>query len=154
MHTLFPQTLEGRIEFSLVLFHEIETATFDDGGQPLRRHDKLAKINDLADASLQVARQFLVGQEQDVRVAPVLPPAMDVLEPGAVLDLATHEPLEKLGEGSLIAYVRAVEMIIRNHHVPPLAGDINVPARSFWDRAIGQVALESPRRRAGFKSAG
>src|SRR5262249_21906713 len=110
---LLPERFQGWVELVFVLFHESETAPFEDHRPALRRHVEPAKGNDLADAALQVARQLLVGQEQDIGIVPVGPPALDVSKPGAIAHLAAQEQVEELAEGAFVAVVGAVQVVVR-----------------------------------------
>src|SRR5262245_14595996 len=135
LRPLLPEQFQGGVELAFVLFHERETATLENDRKSLWRHVEAAEGDDLAEALFQVARQLLVGQEQDVRVVPVRPPAADMPEPGSEIDLAAQEVVKELSEGPLVAVVAAVEVVARQGHVLAVAGDVDVLARAFRDPA-------------------
>src|SRR5262245_23580957 len=147
MHAPFPKQFHGRIELALVLFHDGETAPFEDRWESLRWHVEATEGDDLAQASYQVARQLFVSEEQDVGVIPMLPPLGNMLAPGAVADLAAHKALKELGERPFELQVHPVQVVVRNGHVLAVAGDIDVLAGAFRNLCIGQMALEDSRRR-------
>src|SRR3954453_12153482 len=97
------------VESAFVLLHERKAAPLQGGRKALHRNLEIAKRDDLAEATFQVAEQGLVAQEQHVGVVAMFPPALDVLEPGAKLHFPLQELIEELLEAPLVAVVAPVE---------------------------------------------
>src|SRR5437660_1007178 len=137
-----------------MFFHEIEAASFDNERQPPGRHLQSAKIDYFAKASFQIAFQFLVGQEQNVRVVPVSRPFLHMPEPRTEIDPARQEVVEELVERFAVPLVHLVQMVIGDGYVSAITGHINVFARTLRDQPVEQMAFENSWRGAIFKTAG
>src|SRR5690606_4260552 len=90
---------------------------------------------------------------KQVRPTRLLAPMGYVAKPRSILQIAAHEALEEARKVSAVAEVALVEMIVRHHHVPPVAVHVQV-ARALGQKRVGQMALERSWARSGFKFLG